>query len=258
MNRHFKAKVAENRQHNTDHNLLTLIPITPAKAPEPGQFYMLGSETDYYDPLLKRPFSLLRKMENGFQILYRIRGKGTIKLTRLQEGAVIDVLGPLGNSYPLPDKEQIPIIIAGGIGVASVFSLAEKLPRQAYIFYGARTKDDLLLLNELKGYAKELLVSTDDGSYGEKGNILDALDMALTQNSELITHNLILYACGPKAMFKPLHKISVERKITAYVSVEETMACGIGVCLGCVIKTVDGYERVCKEGPVFPIDKVVW
>lgn len=258
MSRHFKAKIAENRQLNKDHNLLTLIPLTPAKAPEPGQFYMLGSETDYYDPLLKRPFSLFRKMENGFQILYRIRGKGTLKLSSVQEGAIIDLLGPLGNSYPLPEKDHIPIIIAGGIGIASVFSLAESLAKDAYIFYGTRTKDDLLMLKELKEYSKEFIVSTDDGSYGEKGNILDALNVFLTQHSALSTQRFVIYSCGPKAMFKPLHKISAERKIAAYVSVEETMACGIGVCLGCVVKTADGYERVCQEGPVFPIDKVVW
>lgn len=258
MSRHFKARIAENRQLNKDHNLLTLIPLIPAKAPEPGQFYMLGSETAYYDPLLKRPFSLFRKLPEGFQILYRIRGKGTSKLSGLQEDSVLDILGPLGNSYPLPEKNQIPVIIAGGIGIASVFSLAESLGEKAYIFYGARTKDDLLMLEKLKEYAKETLVSTDDGSYGEKGNILDTLTVFLTQNSDLRTQNLIIYACGPKAMFKPLRKISAERNIAAYVSVEETVACGIGVCLGCVVKTADGYERVCQEGPVFPIDKVVW
>lgn len=258
MNRHFKAKIAENRQLTKDHKLLTLIPLTPVKTPDPGQFYMLGSETDYYDPLLKRPFSLFRKVKNGFQILYRIRGKGTIKLSGMQVETIIDVLGPLGNSYPLPEKDQIPIIIAGGIGIASVFSLAANLAKKAYIFYGAKIQDDMLMLKELNEYAKELIVSTDDGSYGKKGNILDALNIFLTQNSELRTQNFVIYACGPKAMFKPLYKISTERKIAAYVSVEETMACGIGVCLGCVLKTDAGYERACKEGPIFPIDKVVW
>lgn len=257
MGRYFKVRITENRQLSKEYNLLTLTPLSGTKEPEPGQFYMIGNVSDR-DPLLKRPFSLFRKTSAGLQILYRVKGKGTITLRDRPEGTVMDVIGPLGNSYPIPDKEAVPLIIAGGIGIASVYSLIESFKGKAHVFYGARSADDLLFIDDLRQISGELNITTDDGSYGGKGNIIDALGLFLTQNSKLKTQNLVLYACGPKPMFEAINSLAREKKITTYISMEETMACGIGVCLGCVVKTVKGYERVCKEGPVFSIDKVVW
>lgn len=257
MGRYFKARITENRQLNKEYNLLTLTPLSDIKEPEPGQFYMIGNLNDR-DPLLKRPFSLFRKTSAGIQILYRIKGKGTIALRDRPEGSIMDVIGPLGNSYPIPDAGTVPLIVAGGIGIASVYSLVEKLKGKAYVFYGARSTDDLFFVDELRHISVELHITTDDGSCGEKGNIIDALGLFLTQNSKLKTQGLVLYACGPRRMLEAVNNITREKEIPAYISMEESMACGIGVCLGCVVKTVNGYERVCKEGPVFSIDKVVW
>ncbi len=269
MNRYFKAEIAENIPLNKDYNLLTFVPSSAAQEPEPGQFYMIGKCAgedgsrqrvyckDIYDPLLKRPFSFLRRTALGFQILYRIKGKGTWLLKSLGRGSLVDVLGPLGNSYPMPDEKQLPVIVAGGIGIASLFFLAERLAElgnKADIYYGVRNENDLVLLDELGNYAKKLTISTDDGSCGEKGCITEIVKDFVSHNPSGYT----LYSCGPRPMFEALSSIVKGKGMKTYISMEENMACGIGACLGCVVKTVNGHKRVCKEGPVFDINEVVW
>jgi dihydroorotate dehydrogenase electron transfer subunit len=224
--------------------------------PRPGQFFMIEVNKGT-DPLLKRAFSLFRKTEKGLQILYRIRGKGTEILKEMKEGSLLEVLGPLGTCYPLPSGDAIPLVIAGGIGIASVFSFVEQVAGRAMVFYGARTKDDLLMHDELKGIAKEILVSTDDGSAGQKGTIADSLSAFLSNPQSPISHYR-MYACGPHQLLKIVSEIAREYKIPAYISMEEHMACGIGACLGCVVKTRDGYTRVCKEGPIFEAKELIW
>ncbi len=224
--------------------------------PRPGQFFMIEVNRGT-DPLLKRAFSLFRKTEQGLQLLYRIRGKGTEILQQMKEGSLLEVLGPLGTCYPLPSEDTIPLVIAGGIGIASVFSFVEQLAGRATVFYGARTKNDLLMYDELKEFAKEILVSTDDGSAGQKGTIADSLS-AFLSNLQSPIPNYRIYACGPHLLLKAVSEISGKYKILSYISMEEHMACGIGACLGCVVKTRDGYTRVCKEGPVFEAKEIIW
>jgi dihydroorotate dehydrogenase electron transfer subunit len=224
--------------------------------PRPGQFFMIEVNKGT-DPLLKRAFSLFRITGQGVQILYRIRGKGTEILKEMKEGTALDVLGPLGTCYPPPSGEIVPLVIAGGIGIASVFSFVEQLAGRAVVFYGARTKADLLMHDDLKGFAKELIVSTDDGSAGTKGTAADALSSFLS-NPQSPAPDYRIYACGPHLLLKAIAEISRLHKIPTYVSMEEHMACGIGACLGCVVKTRDGYTRVCKEGPIFESKEIVW
>ena len=259
MSRYFKAEIAENKKLNNAYNLLTFVPFSKPVEPEPGQFFMIGMEGDY-DPLLKRPFSLFRRTPRGFQILYRIRGRGTLLMRNLGRGSVIHVLGPLGNSYPMPPKGRTPLIVAGGIGIASVFSLAERLAaskNKAHIYYGARSESDLLMLSALKKVAKRLSVTTDDGSCGERGCITDMLNVFFS-DAVSSDANTLIYACGPRKMLETVAGIAAGKGIEAYVSMEENMACGIGACLGCVVKTVNGHKRVCKEGPVFNAKEIVW
>ncbi len=273
MSRYFRAKVAENRALNEEYSLLTFIPSEVTPEPEPGQFYMIGRCTgesdrspripcgrDTHDPLLKRPFSLFRKTSRGLQILYRIRGKGTAMMREVKKDSIIDVLGPLGNAYPMPPKDHIPLIIAGGVGIASLFSLAEKLAfmkNKASIYYGARSEGDLLMVSALKKVAKTLSLTTDDGSCGERGCITDMFSAFLFLPASVDT-KAVIYACGPRPMMAALRGIVKGRGITTYVSMEENMACGIGTCLGCVVRTVNGHKRVCREGPVFDINEIVW
>lgn len=210
---------------------------------------------DSYDPLLKRPFSIFNYDESTLHFLYRICGKGTLSLSRFKEGTAIQLVGPLGNSYPAPEGDFIAV--AGGIGIASLLPLLQKFEKRAYLFYGARDKDELVMMDEAKRAAKELFIATDDGSEGKKGFITALLSDFL--GASRITHRASrLYACGPTPMLKAVAEITRDKGIPCYVSLEEHMACGIGACLGCIVKTTSGQKRVCKEGPVFAAEEILW
>lgn len=227
-----------------------------AEEPLPGQFYMIEVNRGN-DPLLKRAFSLFRRTSDGFQLLYRIKGRGTSLLREMKKESTLEVLGPLGCHYPVPSKEQVPFVIAGGIGIASVFPFLHAQKGRALVFYGARSGDEIFMLDELRAMSSEVYISTDDGSRGTKGNIVDLLDRFLADKKVDISR-YVLYACGPHPMLKAVSRVAASRRITAYISMEEYMACGLGACLGCVVKTKTGYKRVCKEGPVFNSAEIEW
>ena len=254
---YFSAIVINNLILNKDFRLLILDKGNDLSIPKPGQFYMLQCGSTY-DPLLKRPFSIFRYNDNTIQFLYRVRGKGTHLLSFLKKGDVINIIGPLGEAFPAPEGDFIAL--AGGIGIASIMPLLERFKKKAYLFYGAKKKDELIMLEDAKAFSKELFTCTDDGSEGYKGIITDHL-----KNSTIFkNHSLPIYACGPNQMLKELVHIVSDMQ-TCYVSLEEYMACGVGACLGCVVKNKDPfskqswtYKRVCKEGPVFDIREILW
>jgi len=211
---------------------------------------------DSYDPLLKRPFSYLRKRGKSIQFLYAIRGKGTSLMKTFEEGKVIDLIGPLGNGYPPPPDGMTPLLIAGGTGIASIFSFCDELSEK-YVLYGARTKTEIFMLNELGNMDNRLIVCTDDCSLGREGRVDKILNDFLNSHATG-SAPFVIYACGPKPMLQAVSAIAAERGIKGYVSVEEKMGCGFGACLGCAVKTTHGYRRACKEGPVFPIEDIIW
>ena len=159
------------------------------------------------------------------------------------------------------------ILVAGGLGIAPIVALAEKIispnptlqkrGTDLLLFYGARTNDELLCINELVSIGIDPIISTDDGSVGQKGNIVTVLKRYLTRNASTTKHHSI-FACGPQPMLKALAEIADNKKLKCYAALEQNMACGIGTCLGCVVKTKKGHKRICKEGPVFPIGDIVW
>lgn len=281
MSRYFKAEIIQNLPLNNKIGLLTIKPSEHTPNPEPGQFYML-QVSDCKDPLLKRPFSVFRKKLDAIQFLYEVRGRGTLILKSLRNAGVINVLGPLGKGYPNPDAESTPLVVAGGIGIASLFPLLESLPNRAYVFYGARNNEGLVMLDELKNLSGKLYISTDDGSLGPKGTVVDILNDFLSSQLSVPTSYLI-YACGHKAMLEAVRRVALEKGIRGYISAEERMACGMGACLGCAIKVKSkelraksrkrkakdlnltlssqplalSYKMVCKDGPVFPIEEIV-
>jgi len=256
LNRYFTSTVIENIALDAHHNLITLSMPEAAAEPLPGQFYMIEVNRGS-DPLLKRAFSLFRRTDDGFQLMYRIKGRGTSLLKEMKRDDALEVLGPLGTHYPFPSEEQVPLVIAGGIGIASVFPFLHAHQGRALVFYGARSGDELFMLDELKGLSRDLFISTDDGSLGTKGYIVDVLDNYLNSKRTDISR-CKLYACGPYPMLEAVSKVAASKGITAYVSMEERMACGLGACLGCVVKTKTGYRRVCKEGPVFKSEEIIW
>jgi len=256
LSRYFRSTVIENISLNANHNLLTLSLPDGTAEPLPGQFYMIEVNRGS-DPLLKRAFSLFRRTAEGLQVMYRIKGRGTALLSKMKRDDSLDVLGPLGSPYPVPSREQLPLVVAGGIGIASVFSFLLALQGKAVLFYGARSKDEIFMLDEIKKMCSEVFISTDDGSLGTKGTIIDVLDDYL--DSSLAEGNrYVVYACGPHPMLKAVSAVTASKGIEAYISMEEHMACGLGACLGCVVKTTGGYQRVCKEGPVFSAEEIVW
>jgi dihydroorotate dehydrogenase electron transfer subunit len=255
LSRSFRAEVRENVRLSPSHYLLTMSPMAETPKPKPGQFYMIGAGGSL-DPLLKRPFAAFRVTAGGLQILYRVRGRGTAAMRELKAGSILEVLGPLGNPYPMPPRGRRPLVVAGGVAVASVFllveTLVESLREKPRVIYGGRGRDELLMLEELKALAGELLISTEDGSEGRKGTAVDLLREAPADPSTL------LYVCGPRGMAQAVARVAGQRGLGGYVSLEETMACGLGACLGCAVKTTEGYRMVCKDGPVFRLEEIVW
>jgi dihydroorotate dehydrogenase electron transfer subunit len=256
LHRYFRAEIIDNLPLNPKNNLLTIAPLEPVINPEPGQFYMI-EVGDSSDPLLKRPFSYFRKTQESIQFIFAVRGKGTSLMKGFRRGSVIDLIGPLGTSYPKPEKSCTPLLIAGGIGIASIFPLAEIIGEKSVVIYGARSRDELLMLTELEKSGNELITCTDDCSFGKEGLVTDVLNDFLNSREKLPASCLI-YACGPKPMLKAVSKIAIEKGIKGYISLEENMACGFGACQGCAVRTNNGYKRVCKEGPVFPAEEIVW
>lgn len=211
----------------------------------PGQFCMVSVPNAY----LRRPLSIYKTTKTTVSFLYKIIGKGTEVLSTLRPGETVKVLGPLGTSYPVNQKSVAgePILVAGGTGIASVHFLASKLKKKGILFYGARTKQELLCLSEFKKIGWKVFVATEDGSKGFKGFVTDLLKAKIKNNN-------IVYTCGPTPMMKKVISIVKELKLNGYASLEEKMACGIGNCQGCAVKVGDEYKMVCKDGPVFPIE----
>ncbi|TAN44506.1 MAG: dihydroorotate dehydrogenase electron transfer subunit [Nitrospirae bacterium] len=256
MHRHFKAKVVDNNFAAEAFKLITLSPVSEALVPLPGQFYMLESGRST-DPLLKRPFSVFRFNEGSLQFLYRIRGRGTTSIAGFNKGDLINVVGPLGKAYPEPDGRFMAV--TGGVGIASLYSLLERNRGNSVLFYGARNAAELLYREEAEKLSAKAFFTTDDGSAGEQGLVTDKLSEFIKNEGK----SMPVYACGPHPMLRKVAAIAKQNNLKCYVSLEEHMACGIGACLGCVVKAKSsvgdyGYKRVCKEGPVFDADEVLW
>ncbi len=236
------------RQDNiaTDIYSMVLSATEIAGQAKPGQFIDLYSADG--SRLLPRPISIceLDRQAGTIRIVYRIAGKGTKEFSMLTSDHTVDILGPLGNGFTLEGKKAI--LIGGGIGIPPMLELAKELDCEKSIVLGYR--DEKFLSEEFKKYG-EVYMSSDSGAFGVKGTVLDAIrEYGITGD--------VIYACGPTPMLKALQSYALENGITAQLSLEERMACGVGACLGCVCKSkeIDEHsrvynKRVCKDGPVF-------
>ena len=228
--------------------LLEFIESDIAKNSQPGQFLQLLINQGI-SPLLRRPFSIFDVHNNKISILYKIVGKGTACLKRKKIGEKIGVVAPLGNGFQISEGFDEAILVGGGIGVAPLLFLANKLKIRninVSVLCGFKTSKEVAIAEYFSDFALE--ISTDDGSAYSAGFITELLERQL--NSKKL-HKAKIYACGPKPMMRAVAKIADKYSISCELSLEERMACGIGSCLGCVIKTKEGYQRVCMEGPVF-------
>ena len=220
-----------------------------AEAACPGQFVSLYSRDK--SRMLPRPISIceIGREEKKLRLVYRVAGKGTEEFSGLKAGDEIEVMGPLGNGFPLQEAEGKKIfLIGGGIGIPPMLETAKELNADKTAVLGYR--DELFLKDEFEKYA-DVYVATEDGSAGTRGNVLDAIrENALKAD--------VIFACGPTPMLRALKSYAEENNITCWISMEERMACGIGACLACVCKSkdIDSHsqvhnKRVCKDGPVF-------
>ncbi len=216
----------------------------------PGQFISVYSNDG--SRLLPRPISLceIDKEKQALRIVYRVAGKGTAEFAQYNKGDKIEILGPLGNGFPLERAEGKKVfLIGGGIGIPPMVELSKQLPGEKTVIAGYR--DDKLFLKEELEQNAAFYAATEDGSAGTKGNVLDSV-----RENKLVAD--VIYACGPTPMLRALKAYAQERDIECWISMEERMACGIGACLACVCqsKEVDEHshvhnKRVCKDGPVF-------
>ncbi len=226
------------------------------KEAKPGNFIEIRI-TEQTEPFLRRPISIYNlDKENGIlEFIFQVKGKGTEILTKREEGQTIDIIGPIGYGTFQYEKYQKIAIIGGGIGIFPLYELAKcakKEGKEVSTYLGFRSKDFVVLEKEFEEVSNELVITTDDGSYAKPGFAIQYLEKEIQM--EKID---AIYACGPLPMLKAVQKLSLEKDIPCQISLEEKMACGLGVCLGCAVKTTKSpkeapeYWHVCKAGPVF-------
>ena len=211
----------------------------------PGQFVNIQLEGLY----LRRPISVCDLDGDKLSIIYKAVGKGTEQMSRMQPGVKLDVLTGLGNGYDLSPSGDKPVLLGGGVGVPPMYLLAKELLKQGKkvsVILGFNTKSEVFYEQEFKKLGCDVTVTTVDGSYGTKGFVTTAL--------EEMDYSYF-YTCGPEPMLKAVYKASVT---SGQMSFEKRMGCGFGACMGCSCKTLTGYKRICKEGPVMKKEEILW
>lgn len=210
----------------------------------PGEFVNIKLDGLY----LRRPVSVFDKDEKTVSIVYKIVGKGTGKMSVMNEGDMLDVLTGLGNGYDIDKSGNTPLLIGGGVGIPPLFFLAKELTKrnkQVKAILGFNTKSEIFLKSDFEKIGVDTIVTTVDGSFGTKGFVTDAIRSGYSY----------FYTCGPEPMLKAVFKAT---DTSGQFSFEERMGCGFGACMGCSCKTVTGYKRICKEGPVIFKEEILW
>jgi dihydroorotate dehydrogenase electron transfer subunit len=302
-----RAQVIENRQLCREHFLMT-VHVEELPQAAPGQFVHLCpvfSQAEHYrtwtwdqmgapgasslSPMLRRAFSIAgwRDRVSGIEldVIYRVVGKGTRWMSTLGEGDFVDLLGPLGNRFPIDSKKRDAWLVAGGVGLPPMLWLAEalhKAGKRSIAFCGAQSADLLALTldpehapdetacratmsaREFARNSTLVVLSTDDGSLGFAGHIGAALS-AFARSSEWRADDLVVYTCGPERMMRYVAAFCGDRGIECYVCMERAMACGTGMCQSCVVPVIDEgdaagwrYQLCCTDGPIFEARRILW
>ncbi|MGK7344470.1 MAG: dihydroorotate dehydrogenase electron transfer subunit [Candidatus Nitrospinota bacterium M3_3B_026] len=245
--------VRVNKTLAPDFFYLSLEPVQPMKDIRPGQFVMVRCSSST-DPFLRRPMSIADFNPDGsrFGLVIRMTGRGTHMLSTLVPWDHVDVLGPFGNGFTIPDGAKSAWIVVGGSGVAPFLGLLENAPEgEAYytVFMGAADRERLFFGDAFEEEGARVIKATEDGSEGFRGMVTGPLLEKLEEGERPD----VILSCGPAPMMRAVAEIARERGIPLFVSMENRMACGFGACLGCVAKTRDGdgYVTVCRRGPVF-------
>lgn len=239
--------VKENKQIAKDTYRLLLVGNTK-KIKKPGQFVNIKIPGFY----LRRPISVSNWNEAELTLIYKILGEGTRKLAEVSVNTTLDVLSGLGNGFSLPkEKEKKVVLIGGGVGIPPLYGLAKFLLKNNYtpeVILGCNTKEELFLVEEFRALGLTVHLCTMDGSAGTKGVVTDVM-----RAQDLC--DAYFYACGPMGMLKAIYALSTA---AGEFSLEERMGCGFGACMGCSIETTKGAMRICKEGPVFQKEVLLW
>ncbi|HEX8960804.1 MAG TPA: dihydroorotate dehydrogenase electron transfer subunit [Geobacteraceae bacterium] len=268
----FNSMVIANTEVSPGYYRMRLTAPGALLSSRPGQFVMVKVR-DAIDPLLRRPFGVFDlgtmppEFAGGFEqayleILYRVVGKGTATLAALHHGDHLDILAPLGKGFEPGDPAGEKILVGGGVGLAPLYYLAKQLVGNSRVrlFIGGKSKEDILCVTEFERLGVETYVATDDGTLGASGLVTEVMERHLTE----ATGAKSLFACGPMPMLKAVAEIARYHQIPCQVSLEAYMACGMGACLGCVVKgrehgeNLPDYRCVCKDGPVFDFQELQW
>ena len=210
----------------------------------PGQFVNIKIDGLF----LRRPISVCDREGDTLTIIYKVVGKGTDIMSKMISGTVLDVLTGLGNGYDLSLCGESPLLLGGGVGIPPMYLLAKELRnmgKNVSVILGFNTKSEVFYENEFKALGCNVTVTTADGTYGTKGFVTDAMPETYTY----------FCCCGPEPMLKAVYKAT---NTSGQFSFEERMGCGFGACMGCSCKTITGYKRICKEGPVMKKEEILW
>ena len=210
-----------------------------------GEFINIKLEGKY----LRRPISVCDVDDTTVTIVYKVVGGGTEQMSKMPVGTELDILVGLGNGYDLSLSGDSPLLLGGGVGVPPLYNLAKRLianGKKVTVVLGFNTKEEIFYEQEFKALGAEVYVTTADGTYGIKGFVTDAM--------KGINYSYF-YTCGPEPMLKAIYKASTT---SGQMSFEERMGCGFGACMGCSCKTLTGYKRICKEGPVMKKEEILW
>lgn len=253
-----KTKIIRIERLTSDILRFTLAAPNIVSVATPGQFVMVRTgETN--DPLLRRPFSISQVSSDGhFQILFKVVGRGTDLLSHCREGEWLSVLGPLGSGYRI-DTSRPACLVGGGMGIAPLLFLGKRMlqdiaQQRPLVVLGARNREELEpLIGDFADLGLKVHAATDDGSLGHHGLLTDVLK-SLDLGPECMT-----YVCGPKPMMAAVHLFCRSKSYGCQVSIETSMACGMGACLGCIVPLQKGgYGHSCSDGPVFDSEELLW
>ncbi|MDA3798578.1 MAG: dihydroorotate dehydrogenase electron transfer subunit [Kiritimatiellae bacterium] len=255
-----KVIVEEHEYVGNDYSVLKFKAPIVAGVASPGQFiHLLIPRLE--GSILRRPFSIYKVEGEFIYILYKAVGRGTKVLMEVRVGDKLSVMGPLGNDFPVCNEDEFPVFIAGGFGVAPLSFLAKTLPVKGHLFVGGASNCDILCIDDFEAVDCKISIATVDGSVGEQGFVTKPF---MTWYKEFGKKcKPVIYSCGPDAMLRAVGEFAVANDIKCYLSLDKHMGCGIGACLACVQKVYDAegtivQKRVCKDGPIFSAESIVW
>ena len=251
----FNSRIIRNEQISVDFFEMLFTWGDSAGVPKPGQFLTFRVSQSNV-PLLRRPFAFAGYDGSAgcASIIYQKRGRGTEILSAMQPKELIDVIGPLGNAFPVAGNQGESVAAAGGVGLGPILFLADNLNKRGIdtkFIFGCRSASLIPTAESFKNASPQ--ICTDDGSAGFAGNVVQYINANIHTDT-----NTIIYGCGPVPMLKGLHTLSQSAKSQYWASLEEMMACGVGACMGCAIPTASGYQCACKNGPVFNGGDIAW